>query len=89
MSELSELRETYNRLVMTIDEYQGAVTKTIDKLRVRISKLEKARRGIPVNERLPEDRATVLVAFTSYPEHISFSVATYHKHYPGFGGVDN
>ena len=54
-----------------------------------IAKLEKAWRGIPVSKKLPEDHTTVLVAFTSYPEHVSFSVATYHKHYKGFGGVDN
>lgn len=54
MNELSELREIYNRLIMTIDEYHGAVTKTIDKLRVRIYELEQEHRWIPVSERLPE-----------------------------------
>jgi hypothetical protein len=61
-----------------------------DKLRKRIAELEAERRWrIIADGELPDDRATVLVAFTEYPEQIDILTATYYKRYEGFGGVDN
>ena len=51
----------------------------------RIAELEEKQRWIPVSERLPENRATVLAAF----ENREILTATYYKHHEGFGGVEN
>ena len=60
------------------------------KLAERVTELEAAQRWrIVADGELPEDRATVLVAFTEYPERIDILTATYYKRYEGFGGVDN
>lgn len=56
-----------------------------DKLRKRVAELEAAQRWIPVSERLPEDRATILAAF----KNREILTATYYKRYEGFGGVEN
>jgi hypothetical protein len=50
-----------------------------------IAELEAAQRWIPVSERLPEDRATILAAF----KNREILTATYYKRYEGFGGVEN
>ena len=68
-----------------ISEIVSLSNKANAKLQSRIAELEAAQRWIPVSERLPEDRATVLVAF----KNREILTATYYKHYEGFGGVEN
>ena len=67
----------------------GALRNAIASLESKLADAQARLAWIPVSERLPEDRATVLVAFTEYPEQIDILTATYYKHYEGFGGVDN
>ena len=56
-----------------------------DALNARIAELEAARRWIPVSERLPEDRVTILAAFNNR----EILTAKYYKYYEGFGSVEN
>ena len=50
-----------------------------------IAELEAAHRWIPVSERLPEDRVTILAAFNNR----EILTAKYYKYYEGFGSVEN
>ena len=63
----------------------GATEAELGELAERVTELEAAQRWVPVSERLPEDRATVLVAF----KNREILTATYYKRYEGFGGVEN
>ena len=56
-----------------------------DALNKRIAELETAQRWIPVSERLPEDRVTILAAFNNR----EILTAKYYKYYEGFGSVEN
>lgn len=70
--------------------YFSSIVERASKAESRIAELEAERRWrIIADGEFPEDRATVLVAFTEYPEQIDILTATYYKHYEGFGGVDN
>lgn len=62
-------------------DYEEEITD----LEARIAELEAERKWIPVSERLPEDRATILAAF----KNREILTATYYKHYEAFGGVEN
>ena len=49
------------------------------------ARLKDAQRWIPVSERLPEDRVTILAAFNNR----EILTAKYYKYYEGFGSVEN
>ena len=72
---------TYFDVVALIDDLREENAN----LTARIAELEEKQRWIPVSERLPENRATVLAAF----ENREILTATYYKHHEGFGGVEN
>ena len=57
----------------------------VAELSTRVNELEAAQRWIPVGERLPEDRVTILAAFNNR----EILTAKYYKYYEGFGSVEN
>ena len=75
------LHHSTNDLIAELLMWKSLAAEKLD----RIAELEEAQRWIPVSERLPEDRATVLVAF----KNREILTATYYGHYEGFGGVEN
>ena len=83
-----EFGATETELAERITELEAEVTKCHelqDSYCDRIAELEEAQRWIPVSERLPEDRATILAAF----KNREILTASYYEHYKGFGGVEN
>ena len=61
------------------------LARKIMQMHARIAELEAERRWIPVGERLPEDRVTILAAFNNR----EILTAKYYKYYEGFGSVEN
>ena len=57
----------------------------VAELSTRVNELKAAQRWIPVSERLPEDRVTILAAFNNR----EILTAKYYKYYEGFGSVEN
>jgi hypothetical protein len=80
----------FDYVVWSTQDNLVARDKARQEISDRIAELEAERRWrIIADGEMPEDRATVLVAFTEYPEQIDILTATYYKRYEGFGGVDN
>ena len=67
-----------------LDDYKRLLFENRN-LTARIAELEAAQRWIPVSERLPEDRVTILAAFNNR----EILTAKYYKYYEGFGSVEN
>lgn len=66
-------------------EPERKLQNRIASLELQLSEARARLAWIPVDERLPEDRATILAAF----KNREILTATYYKRYEGFGGVDN
>jgi len=64
---------------------QARIDAALCALKAHIAELEAAQRWIPVSERLPEDRVTILAAFNNR----EILTAKYYKYYEGFGSVEN
>ena len=79
------IEDTLNKRIAELVSSNMVMAKGVLDLKARIAELEEAQRWIPVSERLPENRATVLAAF----ENREILTATYYKHHEGFGGVEN
>ena len=67
-----------------LDDYKRLLLENRN-LKERVAELEGERRWIPVSERLPEDRVTILAAFNNR----EILTAKYYKYYEGFGSVEN
>ena len=75
------LHRSTNDLIEELLMWRGRAAELLD----RIAELEAERRWIPVGERLPEDRVTILAAFNNR----EILTAKYYKYYEGFGSVEN
>ena len=75
----------FNKSMVSTDVLLDVATPIDVALRKRIAELEAERRWIPVSERLPEDRVTILAAFNNR----EILTAKYYKYYSGFGSVEN
>jgi Lar family restriction alleviation protein len=87
---IAELEEENDRLQAAwfVEETicpDGSLRPNVSDLLSRIAELEEAQRWIPVSERLPEDRVTILAAFNNR----EILTAKYYKYYEGFGSVEN
>ena len=80
--------EEYRELVilrMRLSNKVESLAEELEAADARIAELEEAQRWIPVSERLPEDRVTILAAFNNR----EILTAKYYKYYEGFGSVEN
>ena len=74
-----------NRELLILQQHIAELEAEIDQLTAHDATERKDDKWIPVSERLPEDRVTILAAFNNR----EILTAKYYKYYEGFGSVEN